>query len=144
MSKSSKKSSDAAAEEPVEVTASAADATDAADASVDTDSDAAESTLGIKKKSKAEREAEKKEAAAEAEREALRRRTPQAVKLESGDNPRWWVPTMLGLMVAGLVWLVVTYLSRGNYYPVPALKNWNLGVGFILIMAGFVMTTRWK
>ncbi|GAB3580211.1 cell division protein CrgA [Calidifontibacter terrae] len=101
-------------------------------------------TLGIKKKSKAQRDAEKQEAADEEQREALRRRTPQAVKLESGENPRWWVPTMLSLMVAGLVWLVVTYLSRGNYYPVPALKNWNLGVGFVLIMAGFVMTTRWK
>lgn len=140
MSKSSKKSTGDSAEglTSEEVTATGADTT------ADSTESAPESTLGIKKKTKAEREAEKQEAAAEAEREALRRRTPQSVRLESGENPRWWVPTMLGLMVAGLAWLVVTYLSRGNYYPIPALKNWNLGVGFVLIMAGFVMTTRWK
>ncbi|KYH45271.1 hypothetical protein AZH51_15340 [Branchiibius sp. NY16-3462-2] len=58
-------------------------------------------------------------------------------------NPSWWVPTMLGLMVLGLIWLVVFYLS-GAKYPVPNIGTWNLAIGFVLLMSGFAMTTRWK
>lgn len=124
--------------------------TDAVDESLvdpaETESDTTDSdTLGVAKKTKAERDAEKAEAKLEKDRENLRRRTtPQPVKLDGGKNPGWWVPTMLGFMVLGLVWLVVYYLSGGSQYPVPSLKQWNMGVGFALIMIGFVMTTRWK
>ncbi len=59
-------------------------------------------------------------------------------------TPRWWVPVMLGLMIAGLLWIVVFYLSGVAQLPVPALGAWNLGVGFALIIAGFAMTTRWR
>lgn len=57
-------------------------------------------------------------------------------------NPRWLVPTMLGLMVLGLVWVVVTYISQ-SAYPVPGIGNGNLFIGFALIIAGFGLTTRW-
>ena len=59
-------------------------------------------------------------------------------------NPRWFVPVMLGLMVIGLIWVVTYYISGANQYPVPPLERWNLGVGFALMMAGFLMTTRWR
>ncbi len=58
-------------------------------------------------------------------------------------SPRWWVPTMLALMVAGLVWIVVFYLSTSQY-PVPGIGAWNLAAGFALILVGFAMTTRWR
>jgi hypothetical protein len=29
-------------------------------------------------------------------------------------------------------------------YPVPQLGRWNLGVGFALMLSGFMMTTRWR
>lgn len=58
-------------------------------------------------------------------------------------NPRWLVPTMLGLMVGGLVWVVVTYLSQTRF-PIPGIESWNLAVGFALILAGFALTTRWR
>ncbi|MEH3077993.1 cell division protein CrgA [Quadrisphaera setariae] len=58
-------------------------------------------------------------------------------------SPRWWVPVMLGLMLLGLVWIVVYYLS-GAKYPVPPLGAWNLGVGFAVVLVGFAMTTRWR
>lgn len=58
-------------------------------------------------------------------------------------NPRWYVPVMLGLMIAGLLWIVVFYLTAGEY-PVAAWANWNLGAGFGLIIAGFLMTTNWR
>jgi uncharacterized membrane protein len=58
-------------------------------------------------------------------------------------NPRWLVPTMLSLMVGGLIWVVVTYLSSAAW-PIPGIGNYNLLVGFVLIIAGFVLTTRWR
>lgn len=58
-------------------------------------------------------------------------------------NPRWYVPVMLGLMVLGLLWIVVFYLTGGEY-PVKQWANWNLGAGFGLIIAGFLMTTNWR
>lgn len=68
---------------------------------------------------------------------------PRDAKPDTG-NPRWLVPTMLSLMLAGLAWIVVFYLSGSNQFPIPALNTWNLAVGFALILAGFGLTTRWK
>ena len=60
-------------------------------------------------------------------------------------NPRWLVPTMLTLMLTGLAWIVTYYLTSQNLgLPIPALGNWNLVVGFVLIIVGFALTTRWK
>ncbi|GED10305.1 MAG: hypothetical protein K0S43_3886 [Cellulosimicrobium sp.] len=70
-------------------------------------------------------------------------RPPSVPKPESG-NPRWLVPTMLGLMLLGLAWIVLFYLSGSAQLPIPALGAWNLGVGFAFIIAGFALTTRWK
>jgi hypothetical protein len=58
-------------------------------------------------------------------------------------NARWFVPVMVGLLVSGLLWVVVYYLTQ-QAYPVPQLGNWNLLVGFGIMMAGFGMTTRWR
>ncbi len=69
--------------------------------------------------------------------------TPPPTAQESRANPSWLVPTMLGLMILGLVWVVVTYISRSEW-PIPGLGSWNLAVGFVLIIAGFTLTTRWK
>lgn len=69
----------------------------------------------------------------------------QSLPRKESANPRWLVPTMLTLMIAGLAWIVTYYLtSQGLQLPVPALRNWNLLVGFALIIAGFSLTTRWK
>ena len=60
-------------------------------------------------------------------------------------NPRWLAPVMLGLMLLGLAWIVVYYLTSSCLgLPIPALNQWNLAVGFALIIAGFGLTTRWK
>lgn len=58
-------------------------------------------------------------------------------------NPPWYVPVMLGLMIVGLIWIVVFYLTRGEF-PVQPWGNWNLAAGFGLIIAGFLMTTNWR
>jgi hypothetical protein len=69
---------------------------------------------------------------------------PRAAQKAQGPNPRWYVPVMLALMVLGLVWVVTYYISGVHQYPVPALGRWNLGVGFGLMLSGFLMTTRWR
>ena len=57
-------------------------------------------------------------------------------------NPTWLVPVMLTLMVVGLAWIVVTYMMQSQY-PIPGIGQWNLAIGFVLILAGFSLTTRW-
>jgi hypothetical protein len=87
-------------------------------------------------------------AATEGATPVLRRRkreltTDQAIKASNRITPRWWVVTMIALMVLGLVWVVTFYLSSSQY-PVPGWDNWNLLAGFGLIIVGFAMTTRWR
>lgn len=69
--------------------------------------------------------------------------TPPPASSEPKPNPSWWVPTMLTLMIAGLIWVVTTYIMRGDY-PVPGIGNWNLAIGFALMITGFAMTMRWR
>ena len=50
---------------------------------------------------------------------------------------------MIGLMLAGLVWILVYYLSSQGL-PIPGLGGWNLVIGFGIAFVGFLMTTRWR
>lgn len=58
-------------------------------------------------------------------------------------NGRFFLPTMVGLLVLGLVWIVVFYITETRY-PVPDIGNWNLMIGFGILLTGFGMTTRWR
>lgn len=58
-------------------------------------------------------------------------------------SPRWWAPTFVTLMLLGLAWLVVVYMTNFAY-PIPKVGNWNLAVGFGLMFVGFIMTLRWR
>jgi hypothetical protein len=62
---------------------------------------------------------------------------------EPNDNPAWFKPVMFGLMLLGLAWILVYYIS-GTGWPVPAIGAWNIAVGFGVMFVGFLMTTRWK
>ena len=50
---------------------------------------------------------------------------------------------MLGILLLGLAWLVVFYISTGKW-PVEAWGNWNLLVGFGIMVVGLGMSTRWR
>ncbi len=63
---------------------------------------------------------------------------------EPAPNPVWFKPIMLGLMIIGLVWVIVFYLSGSNQLPIPGIGPWNLVVGFGIAFVGFLMTTRWR
>lgn len=58
-------------------------------------------------------------------------------------NPVWFKPVMFGFMLLGLVWILVFYISQGQY-PVQTLQSWNILVGFGIAFIGFLMTTRWR
>jgi len=67
------------------------------------------------------------------------------VQAQPGVNPRWLVPTMLTLFVAGTLWVVIFYLTSGGArLPIPPIGQWNIAVGFALILAGFGLATRWR
>jgi hypothetical protein len=58
-------------------------------------------------------------------------------------NPRWFAPLMVGLLLGGLAWVVVYYLTQAKY-PIPNIDNWNLVAGFGVLLLGFGMLTRWR
>jgi hypothetical protein len=55
----------------------------------------------------------------------------------------WYAPVCVTLLLIGLAWVVVTYISEWAY-PVPGIGAWNLAIGFATMMAGFVMLMRWR
>lgn len=61
----------------------------------------------------------------------------------SAPNPVWFLPIMIGLMLVGLVWVLVFYLSNSQF-PIPGIGPWNLVIGFGIAFVGFLMTTRWR
>jgi len=69
--------------------------------------------------------------------------TPPPKKARPKVSPRWLVPTMLAAMLIGLAWIATFYVV-GNGLPVPALHAWNLLIGFGFIIAGVVLSTRWR
>jgi hypothetical protein len=70
---------------------------------------------------------------------------PRAVVHKPEANAPWFAPVVFGLMLLGLAWVVVFYLTSGSSeLPIPALDRWNLAIGFALMITGFGMLTRWK
>lgn len=62
-----------------------------------------------------------------------------------GLNPAWLVPTMIGLFLLGIAWVVIFYMTAEiGGYPIPVLRYGNFAVGFGFIIAGFALSTKWK
>lgn len=58
-------------------------------------------------------------------------------------NAIWFKPVMFGLMLLGLFWIIIFYISNGAF-PLPNVGNGNILIGFAIAIAGFLMTTRWR
>ena len=69
--------------------------------------------------------------------------TPPPSRAKSKVSPPWLVPTMLGLLLVGLAWIALYYVTGGNL-PISALGAWNLAVGFALIIGGVALSTKWR
>ena len=75
-------------------------------------------------------------------------RTP--VKIKGGPSSVWFVSLFLGLMLAGLVWLMVYQLGAvGLDVPkglnwMAELGPWNYLIAFAFMIAGLLLTMRWR
>ena len=63
------------------------------------------------------------------------RATPSSAR----TSPRWWAPTMLSLMIGGVVVILLNYLS---VFGSPS--GWGLLVGIVMIGGGFLMATGYR
>ena len=73
--------------------------------------------------------------------------TPPKRSAKAQVSPRWLVPTMVGCWLIGLIWIAVYYVTASTGTNVPgmsALSNWNLLIGFGVIVIGVVLSTRWR
>lgn len=73
--------------------------------------------------------------------------TPPQRSQKVAVSPRWLVPTMVGCWLLGLAWIAVYYVTASTSTNVPgmsALSNWNLLIGFGVIVIGVVLSTRWR
>lgn len=107
-------------------------------------------TSGAKQKNRKSAPAKKSKNAAKSGNPAKRASARKQTKYQSGSsdtsvrpNPRWFLPTMLGIIILGMLWLIVFYLSGGEF-PVKVWGNWNLLAGFGIMVVGLAMSTRWR
>lgn len=63
---------------------------------------------------------------------------------ESYEPSPTWVPiTAVALIVIGIGWLTLFYLS-GMAFPVAAWGYWNLAVGFSCMVAALLVLSKWR
>jgi len=67
-------------------------------------------------------------------------RRPQSAKVSG----RWVAPTMVTLLLIGLIWIVVYYIAASSIGFVSALGAWNVVIGFAFIFGGLMVSTRWR
>lgn len=59
------------------------------------------------------------------------------------ESPSWLAPLMVAAFVAGLIWIVIFYVSNTKY-PIVHIGAWNMVIGFGFIAAGFTLATKWR
>ena len=58
-------------------------------------------------------------------------------------SPAWLAPTMVACFLIGLAWISLYYVTQADMPGLSALGGWNLVCGFVLIVAGVVLATKW-
>ena len=69
--------------------------------------------------------------------------TPPRKSKAVAPNPEWWVPVFVTLLLLGLAWIVVFYVTQGAW-PIQKFGYLNLIAGFGLMLGGFGMAMRWR
>lgn len=72
----------------------------------------------------------------------LQSRGSQARALQ--PSPRWYAWVMIGLMLLGLLWIVVYYVAGDRIPVMVSLGAWNFAVGFGAMVAGLILSMRWR
>lgn len=74
---------------------------------------------------------------------ALNRVESKMDNVKSTKSSPTWYPWLFSIiMIIGLMWAVVYYLT--GTYPIPHIGAWNLCISFVTILVGFAMTMAWK
>ncbi|WP_326550595.1 cell division protein CrgA [Micromonospora sp. NBC_01813] len=68
---------------------------------------------------------------------------PSQTAATSKPSPIWLPIAAVSLIVFGIGWLVVYYLSE-TLYPVAAWGYWNLAVGFGAMVSSLILLSRWR
>lgn len=69
-------------------------------------------------------------------------RVAESIK-DTKTNPKWFLPLIVFLLILGLAWVVVFYVT-GGAIPIAAIGNWNLLIGFGIMFVGFILTMWWN
>jgi hypothetical protein len=56
----------------------------------------------------------------------------------------WVGPAIVVCLVIGLAWIATYYTTQGSVPGMSTLGSWNLVVGFVFIVAGVTLSTRWR
>lgn len=67
---------------------------------------------------------------------------PVSAAARRRPSPPWLPISAVALIVFGILWLVVFYLSEG-LYPVAAWQYWNLVIGFGAMVGSLAVLSRW-
>jgi hypothetical protein len=59
-------------------------------------------------------------------------------------SPPWVAAAMVVCFLIGIAWLAVYYVTADRLAVFDALGGYNLLVGFLFIVAGFGLATRWR
>ena len=59
-------------------------------------------------------------------------------------SPRWYAVVMVALMLIGLLWIVVYYVAGDRIPVLVTLGPWNFAIGFGAMVAGLLMSMRWR
>ena len=59
-------------------------------------------------------------------------------------SPTWFAILMIALMVIGLIYIVLYYIAGNDIPLMSSLGSWNFLIGFGLMVAGLVMSMRWR
>ncbi len=59
-------------------------------------------------------------------------------------SPTWYAVVMIALMLIGLIYIVVYYITGDQIPFMASLGSWNFLVGFGLMVAGLIMSMRWR
>jgi hypothetical protein len=68
---------------------------------------------------------------------------PAANAADKKPSPLWLPVTAVGLVVFGIGWLVLFYLSESTL-PVLSWGYWNLAVGFGAMVASLALFSKWR
>ncbi|MFI6504969.1 cell division protein CrgA [Nonomuraea typhae] len=70
--------------------------------------------------------------------------TPPQKTQQVKVSPRWLAPTMVAAWIIGILWIAVYYIAPSTVPLIKDLQNWNLLIGFVFIIFGVVLSTRWR